>query len=107
MALNQTGNGREEDRERKGEKDTRSPFMVAILPRGSDHVARGSTRRRWRSKGIEGRGTTGEARVKRRVSGSTTGMVSLEGVVDRRWPTRVAILLSPGCKTYQNPVRPI
>lgn len=56
MALNQTGNGREEDRERKGEKDTRSPFMVAILPRGSDHVARGLTRRRWRSKGIEGRG---------------------------------------------------
>lgn len=53
------------------------------------------------------KGTTGEARVKRRVSGSTTGMVSLEGVVDRRWPTRVAILLSPGCKTYQNPVRPI
>lgn len=93
-------NGREEDRgrERKGEKDTRSPFMVAILPRGSGHVAR-------LREGQRG-GVKGETKSQ---WVSPTGMVSLpsfKGVVDR---PRVAIPLSLSLahKTYQNPVRPI
>lgn len=87
VALNETTKEREEERE--WERDTRSPFMVAIPPRGPATLA--STRRRWRSKGW----------AKRGVSGSTAqqgwSRPSLEGVGG------VAILRSSGCKTCQNP----
>lgn len=84
--------------------------MVAIPPRGSDHVARSSTRRRWRSKGIEGWGKgyhwRGEGETR------SQWVYHRDGTPSKGWykvhASRFYLSLHSrpiqGCKTYQNPV---